>query len=1052
MTPEAAAPAPGFQHDAQARHDNDAQARHAALHAAGSVLVRAPAGSGKTGLLVQRFLRLLAEVETPEAILALTFTRKAAGEMRQRVLQAIAAADGAPPAAAHDRLTWELARAARDQDARHSWQLARSPSRLQIMTLDSLALKLAGRMPWLTRLGPAPRPTEDADRLYRAASRATMSRIDLAGDDPSPGGAAARALLRHLNADLEAAETLLAELLARRDAWLPLVLSGASQEQFEANLRQVLQAQFDDVREKLRAEGVPVTVAGLDVAGWQALAAQLLTKEGTARKKGPYPRLGDAACAALHRTRSLPEPAYSEYEWNIIATLVRLLPVAAAELRVVFAEHGECDFTEITLAARAALGTLEAPSALAYGLDAQLQHIFIDEFQDTSRAQYGLICGLISDWTAGDGRTLFLVGDPMQSIFGFRDAEVELFEQAEARGHLGGQPLQRLQLRRNFRSGWALAAWVGGHFEIASEGVNSGGEAFVDAIASRNPRAEAAEVARLVQQEIAAGAGTVAILVQSRTHVAPIHHALRRAGVAYSGSKLMKLADSPVVLDLMALTRALHDPADRVAWLAVLRAPWCGLTLADLHALCGGDRETAVTDLWRQRRAHLSGDGGARAARTMTVLEAAAQQRGRWSPRALVEWCWRELDGAGCTFHPAGAAAFFERLDHASGWDAAALRAALEGLFAPDEHAPQGRVQIMTVHQAKGLEFDAVILPGLGRRLRPDKDGLLRWAEFPADVDFAWLMAPRPARGTEERTVYGLIKQRDQEKKRQEQRRLLYVGMTRARHRLHLVSAMPLHPSTGQLRAPDGGTPLACVWATLQPEFERQFQQHRSQAGLAAHEALSSTLAPAAGFPLLRRVRVVPAAAVAPAPAAATVSLQNLQGALAPGGWERGTGTAVHALLRRLAESGVRSWSAAHLDHQLRSAGVLPADLPRARERAERALRHTLDDARGRWILDRHPGARCEWAIAGATPGGAAHRVIDRSFIAADGTHWIIDYKITEPGPGAQAAAWLEAERERYQPQLAAYAQLVAALHAEPRPWRCGLYFPLTGAWLEWGG
>jgi ATP-dependent exoDNAse (exonuclease V) beta subunit len=439
----------------------------------------------------------------------------------------------------------------------------------------------------------------------------------------------------------------------------------------------------------------------------------------------------------------------------------------------------------------------------------------------------------------------------------------------------------------------------------------------------------------------------------------------------------------------------------------------------------------------------------------MTVLEAAAQERGRWSPRALVEWCWRELDGAGCTPHPAGAAAFFERLDHASGWDAAALGAALDGLFAPDEHAPQGRVQIMTVHQAKGLEFDAVILPGLGRRLRPDKDGLLRWAEFPAEGDFAWLMAPQPARGTEERTVYGLIKQRDQEKKRQEQRRLLYVGMTRARQRLHLVAAMPLHPSTGQLRAPDGGSPLACVWATLQPEFERQFQQHRSQAGLAAHEALSSTLAPAAGFPLLRRVRVVPAAAVAPAPAAATVGLQNLQnmqGALAPGGWERGTGTAVHALLRRLAESGVRSWSAAQLDHQLRSAGVLPADLPLARERAERALRHTLGDARGRWILDRHPGARCEWAIAGATPGGAAHRVIDRSFIAADGTHWIIDYKITEPGPGAQAAAWLEAERERYQPQLAAYAQLVAALDAEPRPWRCGLYFPLTGAWLEWGG
>ena len=146
--------------------ERDRDARLAALDIARSFIVEAPAGSGKTELLLQRFLALLARIDRPEAIVAMTFTRKAAGEIRDRILVALREAEAAPPAEPHLALTWRLARAALRRDAALGWNLIAHPARLQVHTIDALCLALSRQAPLTVKLGAMPRMIERAAGDY----------------------------------------------------------------------------------------------------------------------------------------------------------------------------------------------------------------------------------------------------------------------------------------------------------------------------------------------------------------------------------------------------------------------------------------------------------------------------------------------------------------------------------------------------------------------------------------------------------------------------------------------------------------------------------------------------------------------------------------------------------------------------------------------------------------------------------------------------------------------------------------------------------------------
>ena len=210
---------------------------------------------------------------------------------------------------------------------------------------------------------------------------------------------------------------------------------------------------------------------------WLAFAELLLTgvdairKQVTA-KQGFLPATDGAAWAPLKRDmksllesfaeredvaqalaalRQLPPPALTDGQWERIDALSAVLPHAVAQLLALFGERDSLDHPAVAAAARDALGDESAPTELALSLDYRIHHLLVDEYQDTSPSQERLLRLLVAGWQPGDGRSLFCVGDPMQSIYAFREADVTLFLQAQRRG-IGAVPLVAERLGRNFRS------------------------------------------------------------------------------------------------------------------------------------------------------------------------------------------------------------------------------------------------------------------------------------------------------------------------------------------------------------------------------------------------------------------------------------------------------------------------------------------------------------------------------------------------------------------------------------------------------------------------
>jgi ATP-dependent exoDNAse (exonuclease V) beta subunit len=394
----------------------DNAARLRALDTQISFIVQAPAGSGKTELLIQRYLKLLETVDAPDSVVAITFTRKAAGEMRWRVVEALRAAEtGTVPDTEHQRLTFDISRQVLRHDGRLGWNLLRNPAQMRIETIDALCASLTRRMPWLARFGAMPEISEKAEDLYREAARNTLRHVE-------SDNAAVSFLLLHLDNDFAAAERLIAHMIERRDQWLRHTGANPDFARVRVELERSLQRLILGELQSLRAgfdEPVAAEIVTLrqlerfpeasldDLALWNTVADLLLTSDDKWRKRvsvsiGFPPnhplksrveqllarlQTEDALLKALRRFRELPPPSFTESQWQAMEAAVAVLTLAVGELQQVFRERGRVDFAELSIRASDALGRLDSPSDLALALGQRVQHILVDEFQDTSFTQ-----------------------------------------------------------------------------------------------------------------------------------------------------------------------------------------------------------------------------------------------------------------------------------------------------------------------------------------------------------------------------------------------------------------------------------------------------------------------------------------------------------------------------------------------------------------------------------------------------------------------------------------------------------------------------------------
>ncbi|MES2217062.1 MAG: UvrD-helicase domain-containing protein [Pseudomonadota bacterium] len=1106
----------------------DEQQRQQALDISQSFIVQAPAGSGKTELLTQRFLMLLTQVNAPEEILAITFTKKAAAEMRARIIKTLQQAATQPePETAHAKKTWRIARQALQQSSQLQWDLLDNPSRLRIQTIDSFNASLVKRLPILSQFGASPDITDDALPLYREAIQEFPAHLENAGDWSEP----IAQLLLHCDNNINNLEELLIEMLGKRDQWLGYIAAARTIDNLRERLEADLQAVVSDILAKLNRalppqpadelfqiakfagsvlrdndadsplinfaelDGLPSTTVD-NLPLWLAIKELLLTKERNWRKSFtkndgfPAPSGAKGAqkilytemkkriaelisvfnedsqlLSALHELHYAPAPEYSAAQWQVLIALHHILLLAIAELYVAFQNHGQIDYIQNALGALNALGHEDSPTDLALALDYQIKHILIDEFQDTSSSQFQLLKFLTAGWQTGDGRTLFIVGDPMQSIYRFREADVGLFIRARKEG-LGHLKLIPLTLSVNFRSTPQIVAWVNHSFQkilplyddISTGAVSynpsiandtsllAGSGVKIHVINNQQQSQQARDIVELIQEKRHTEPhGKIAILVRARAHLKDIIPALKSARLSYRAIKIDPLNTRQVIQDLMALTRALVNPADKVAWLAILRAPWCGLSLADLLALTS---EAAIYQTINHTEClqKLSPEGQQRLARVRTVLTEKLAERQRLSLAMWVKSTWLMLGGPACLEQDADLDdvttyfALLEKLDRGGNLtNLDQLDYAVSKLYAaPSSHADD-TLQIMTIHNAKGLEFDTVILPYLEKKSPPDNKQLLLFMETVREQSTnALILAPLPALGKDDDKIYGYVKNQHKTKMEHEIGRLLYVAATRAKQHLHLFLTIN----------PDRNIETTSLLHKLQPAIAAELENFAAAPALAT----INEMAPVLPRFIQRLVNTwqnpLQEISIKKVMEHQTLSTLRVNRDLA-----RQTGTVVHLVLQQISRLGIPWWrqhdlsqQACYLKNQLLQVGVAEHELTSASGNAQQAIHNALGDARGLWILQSSQEAQTEFAVTAVIDGNPQQLKIDKTFVDA-GQRWIIDYKTT-PFSGGEIEIFLRSEQQKHIEQMRHYFQAMRAL--DEKPIHLGLYFPMIPAWKEW--
>ncbi len=1169
----------------------DQEHRELALDVSSSYIVQAPAGSGKTELLTLRYLKLLAICDQPEEVLAITFTRKAASEMRARILnllrkvheQSAAHTDGGqiPFDNPLEQQRYNTGRQVLDRNEELGWRLLENPSRLRVQTIDSFCHYLAAQLPVLSQIGGNPTVSDDVEPCFVDAVENTLAKLDsehAIADNIEQ-------LLRHLDNDRNRAQTLLVSLLYKRDQWLSYILElGGSPDEARsyllANLQELIEETLFATHAEISAythtllplidyalgnlheaddtkssDYVPMTdwpaCSSEGLADWLQVTEALLTKSDTWRKqvnvKSGFPpgKKGDTASLnkqqmtellaelteqeqlrqLLAELRTLPDSQIESDQWQFLTALLNVLADLAKELQLSFRRFGIIDHPQTSAAALAALGSEQEPTDIALALDHRLQHILVDEFQDTSKVQLGLLKQLTAGWQNGDGRTLFLVGDAMQSCYGFRDANVGIYLDVRERG-INDIHLEPLTLQANFRSQQKVVAWVNSVFASAfpEQANSSRGAVPYSASEASNPELphfgvrttlvtydtqskelardyEAELIVKRIQELQASDPGAdIAVLVRSRPHFEPLIPRLRAAKIHWQATDIDRLATVPVVTDLLSLTRALVNPADRLAWLAVLRAPWCGIDTSALQAICTiAEQNSIYSALQDSALRELCGaENWRRLEPVIAILDYGMRYRSRVSLHRLIEAVWTLLRGPACCDSQVEiecARRYLQLLreqETAESLDNfARFEEKLRNTYVPSSAQAQnqtesGTVHLLTMHKAKGLEYDHVILPALTQKSGGmDAKSLLLWHErLNADGVPRLFLGSLSAAGDDDTRLYSYLKNEKQLKESLESTRLLYIAVTRAIKSAHLFGRVAIDESKGgkgestevgsgtALRKPGSDSLLAKIWPQLEEQsdhIELVSCSNSDSATTDTGDNLSSDKADTyrrfnEPIQLSEYELGVISAALQPV----TASLAEPSQDQLSFSHDSISGERLASVMGTLVHEALELFTASQSDDapgnrisilvgQLRTywqtmlqrLDLESGEIEQKIAQMKATLETCVTDTESAWLFAmNNEQAQSELSLISTRHGHISEHKIDRTLVDESGTRWIVDYKTSQPHAGQTEDEFVTQQLQEYAPQLERYRKLFSAV--EDRPIRMALYLTALPRLVEW--
>ena len=853
--------------------DADSGARAFAVDPRNNVVLEASAGTGKTTVLVQRYVNLLRAGVEPSNILAITFTRKAATEMRERIIAELR--KGATLSEA-DRARW---RTLRDRIGE-----------ISISTIDAFCLSLLREFPLEADLDPGfdladetevPRFIEEAlDRSMRifngrakddaeialviaqlGASRTRAGLASLLDRRLVAWGALERFLARGPK-ELHAADVCtraaaqLLDILRHAPGGLPAFLKDGPSDHPRYQLF---------VREVQRLHDTSAATSAQIRTLLDRIALHFLKQDGTARSGGaiaPY-KAADyptEAAAKRHRTAVFElapqvERVVRQFGRELNAVLARgikrMFAIALSQYRATLEARAALDFADVLDRALALLRRMDEFSQSRYRLESRYHHVLVDEFQDTSRAQWELVSLLIESWGEGMGLaanpSIFIVGDRKQSIYRFRDAEVSVLQEA-GRYIEGLRPSSgaRRAISRSFRAVPELLEFVNDVCAEMASGASRAHE-FTYGESDRFPAGDlppeggslgisvddspeacaasvAFEIERILREDTvrdkktgvarAAKPGDIAILFRSRTSHREFERELERRAIPTYVYKGLGFFDADEIKDVCALIRYLAEPTSNLRAAALLRSGIARMSDAAIARLApdvaeailhGCPSDVILDDEDARMLAHLHAqipdwlalvDRMPPADLLETMLPAfayayeirGARQQQAWENLKKMRGLVRRIQNRG--YATLGRIA--DHIDALSAGDES--NAVLEAIDA---------VNLMTVHASKGLEFPVVFVvnmargaTGLPRPVRvivdgPAQEPSVSVSPFVSEMD-------------------GLEREREQH----ETRRLLYVAMTRARDRLYLSSAL----KDGLLK-PGPGSLAEVLPASLKPVF-----------------------------------------------------------------------------------------------------------------------------------------------------------------------------------------------------------------------------------------